>query len=180
MNQIRVIGISGPIGSGKSSVGNYLVKKYNFKEYSFAGALKESIVSLYNIPKKYVYGSQKDKEEIIPFWNINGRKMCQTVGTLFRDNIDKDFWIKRMHQEIIGNNEKKIVITDVRYPNELNYIINELKGDVLFITRDNLKYENYNHESEKYFEEFNKFETIKKINNNGSLDDLYNQIDNLL
>jgi hypothetical protein len=85
-----------------------------------------------------------------------------------------------MHHEIISNNEKKIVITDVRYPNELNYIINELKGDILFITRDNLKYENYNHESEKYFEEFNKFETIKKINNNGSLDDLYNQIDNLI
>ena len=42
--KVKIIGIVGPIGSGKSCIGEYLVKKYNFKEYSFADALKKVFV----------------------------------------------------------------------------------------------------------------------------------------
>lgn len=177
--KVKIIGIVGPIGSGKSCVGEYLVDKYNFKEYSFADALKKSICSLYGINKRLLYGTQNDKELHIPYWDTNGRKLCQTIGTLFRENIDTDFWIRRMHLDILNNYDDKIVITDIRYPNEFEYVKNNLNGLIIFINRENINYQNYNHESEKYFEFIKNNKEIIKIDNNGSLDDLYIKIDNL-
>ena len=177
--KVKIIGIVGPIGSGKSCVGEYLVNKYNFKEYSFADSLKKSICSLYGINKHLLYGTQTDKELHIPYWDTNGRKLCQTIGTLFRENIDQDFWIKRMHLDILNNGDDKIVITDIRYPNELEYVKNNLDGLILFINRENTNYQNYNHESEKYLEYIKNDKNVVKIDNSSSLDNLYNKIDNV-
>lgn len=177
---MKIIGIIGSIGSGKSTVSKYLISN-GFKEYYFSKYLKEGIQHFFGIEDKYLYGSQKDKEENIPEWkNINGRKLMQHFGTYMRDNFDQEFWIKRTENEIIKDIENgvdRIVISDIRYENELEFA-RILGANILFIERNNSSnFNNNNHESESNFEIFKKTKNVKIIENNDTLETLYKKID---
>ena len=45
------------------------------------------------------------------------RASCQKIGAAIRA-IDSEFWVKILKQEIIEDNPKFAVVSDVRYPNE--------------------------------------------------------------
>ena len=47
----------------------------------------------------------------------------QKIGMAFRDNLNKDIWIKVLENKI-KNTKKNIVIPDVRFENEVNMINN--------------------------------------------------------
>jgi hypothetical protein len=47
-----IIGINGPIGSGKSTVANILEKNFGFETMGFADKLKESAAALFGIDPK--------------------------------------------------------------------------------------------------------------------------------
>lgn len=180
----RLIGVSGKIGCGKSTVVEYLKKRYNFEEYSFAKPLKELAVILGFKPHQ-VNGTQEDKLEVNEFWGISGRRFLQVFGSeVCRDYLPTvlpemrlngtTLWVRlfeKHYQECKGN----LAIGDLRFVDECEKV-KELGGIVIKIVRGNSKGES-SHQSEAIID------SVKPdfvIMNNGSLEDLYKKIDQLL
>jgi len=175
----QIIGLIGYKQSGKDTIADYLVKNYNYHKLSFAEPLKEICKILFNFDEEQLYGNKKEIIDIN--WNITPRQVYQFVGThLFRNeiqkllpNINDNFWVEILKQKIVKllNENKKIVISDIRFLNELS-MIKSFGSLIIKITRANNICVN-DHESEKYIDIFN-YDIA--INNNGSINELYNDI----
>ena len=124
-----IIAITGRKRNGKDTLANLLIKKYNYVQLSYAEPIKQICKVLFGFTDEQCYGNEK--EIIDKNWNIMPRSAFQFIGTeLFRKqmkylipNIGEDFWVKCLHENIkrmVKNDPNvKIVITDVRFPNEL-------------------------------------------------------------
>jgi len=166
-----IIGITGYKGSGKDTIGKYLIDNYNYKRYAFADPLKEICQTLFSFNDEQLYGNLKEEQD--QYWKNSPRYFFQKIGTdLFRNQIDQDFWIKVLERKIITNLDQKIVITDVRFQNEFDMIKN-LGGIVIRINNNN-KIIQDNHESEQ---NINNFNVDYEINNNKNLEELYQKIE---
>jgi hypothetical protein len=108
--------------SGKDFVGNILVSKYNYKQYSFAGSLKQIVSDIYNIPLDLLY-SQEGKL-IICNNDIHKRTHRQLLidEALRLKETDYNIFAKHCSHSIYIDNYKKIVITDWRFENELDVL----------------------------------------------------------
>ena len=139
-----IIGITGKIGSGKSTTATYLQEKYNYTEYSFASPLKE-IGSIFQFTQDQLYGTQENKLEVHPHWGISSRTFLQRMGTeMFREYFPKVFpeiklnhsiWIELFRLKYISN-PKNYVISDVRFLDEAN-AIKEMGGVIIRTIRNN-------------------------------------------
>lgn len=140
-----IIGFAGKKFSGKDTCANifsdYLSSlSFNCTLFSFAYPLKEACKILFNFTDKQL---ADNKEVHDNYWNVTPRKILQYVGTdLFRNqlsnvipNIKDNFWIYNMNLRIKICNSDYIIITDVRFNNELEFIKNN-NGIVIFIDRD--------------------------------------------
>ena len=88
--KIKIISICGIKRSGKDTIAEYLIKKNNFKRYSFADPIKQGLIKMFGFTEKQMWGDTEDKEAIDPRWGISPRKMMQIVGTeLFQFDIHK-------------------------------------------------------------------------------------------
>jgi len=130
-----LIGVAGKIGSGKSTVAKYLVEKYGFIEISFAEPLKKACQNLFLFNDNQVFGTQLEKATADDRWfGKSPRDILQYVGTnLLRDQmykiipeLGKDIFIHRMElwysQEIKKTPNINVVISDLRFPNEAEFI----------------------------------------------------------
>ena len=127
-----IIGITGRKQAGKDTVGLHLVKCYGYTKYSFAMPIKEMCKSVFGWTEDHVNGHLK--EDIDPFWGVSPREVMQIMGTeIFQYEVPKhlialkqwgrSFWVKRFERWIECNkNITNIVITDVRYPHEVDFI----------------------------------------------------------
>lgn len=175
-----IIGLVGAKGSGKSTVANYLVNKYNFTELTFAQALKDVCHILSGIPLHILDPKTNEDRKLRetikdPIWNLSGREWLQRIGTeLFRDHFDKDTWLKIIERKIINNPTKKYVISDCRFNNEY-YMIKNNGGIIWIINRDGTDTKD-THRSETEWHNFVNLSDVKIINN-GTIDDLHKLID---
>lgn len=181
--QVNIIYLSGKAHSGKSTAAKYISENYHFDEYAYADNLKQIL--------KYAgWNGIKD---------VNGRKLLQAVGKAFRD-YDEDYWIK----QLVNNNDdficnfwdsykRNIIISDCRHVNELEnfekilledsdlFIQNSVK--IKIVRNNNIDDDSMNENTKKdiseiSLDEYNKFDYI--IENNNSLEKLYNEIDNIM
>ena len=183
--------LAGKKGSGKDTVADYLVKK-DWIKLSFAGYLKKALQILFDFSDDQLWGNKK--ESIDNFWNVSPRYLMQTFGTdILRDYLQNkiskniiinkkeykfSFHIKRIHKQVIKllDENKNIVIADTRFQDEINWG-KLLNCKVIKINRENIKNNIYSkHKSEK----INKLQNIDlELNNNSTLESLYNKINNL-
>ncbi len=100
-------------------------------------------------------------------------KLLQVIGGFFRNVINQDVWVNYLFKNF---NEKYIVISDVRYPNEVQKI-HDNNGIVLKITQS--KEWKFPHDGRSYeHESENQILMIDfTIDNCGTLQDLYDKID---
>ena len=180
----NLICIIGNIGVGKSTVAD-IIKKYDYNEITFAGPVKE-IGLILGFDHKNLYGSQEDKLELNKFWGVSGREFMQKFATnIMRNELSKyinmnmnnqTIWVRLCEKKILNllEQNKKIIISDGRFPDEID-MIRKHGGIIIKIIRTN----NYNkqHESEKYIDEI-KSDII--IINDGTINDLEYQIYNLI
>lgn len=83
------IALSGVKGSGKSLVTQHLKAEHNYEVLSFAGPIKRLTVDVFQCDEKYVYDPLY-KETIIPELGVSARQLMQVIGTeLFRDALMK-------------------------------------------------------------------------------------------
>lgn len=152
-----IIGFCGKKGSGKSFFSNYLVNKHNFIELSFAKPLKEAIKNIFNLTDDDVNDPNK-KEIKIDRLNASPRELMQWMGTdIIREEFNKKFnyngsiWVDNMKENFKKLYKKNIVISDVRFQNEID-LIHSYNGIVIYIDRnndDNTKTINHKSENQK-------------------------------
>lgn len=143
---MKIIAISGFIGSGKDTVAEYLIKNYGFKRESLANSLKDSVSAIFNWPRKLLEGdtieSRNWREQPDKWWseklgieNFTPRLAMQLIGTeVFRNNFNDNIWIYSLEARLKHHN-RNIVITDCRFPNEIE-LIKKLNGSVIWVKRD--------------------------------------------
>jgi len=184
-----LVGLMGIKGSGKTTGADFLVKKYNFVEKSFAECLKKACKELFLLSDEQVFGTQEQKETPDPRWfNCTPRKILQFVGTeLLRDNLEKimpglgqnifthhfELWYQT---ELKKNPNLRVIISDVRFKNEIDFI-QSLGGSVIKIDRPAAQ-TNDMHSSELELQSITIYDHL--IENNGTVNDLYDNIDNFI
>ena len=187
MNNLpSIIALCGYKGSGKDTVANYLVDKYNYKHYKISDKLKEIIKILFDLSDNDL---EQKKEEVNDKWNTTPRRLMQFIGTdMFQyklqellPNINRDFWIKSLFTEDlmnkISNENYKIVISDLRFLHEYEIISNlYVSYSILKVKNNNIE-QNDTHISEN---EFNQININGIIQNDSNLETLYNNIDNII
>lgn len=179
-NKKIILGLVGEIASGKGAVVKYLEKKYQASSYRFSIMLRDILNRLYL--------------EIT-------RQNMQKISTVLRKNFGEDT-LARVIAEDVKNDKNKIIVTDgVRRLADIKYL-KELRGFKLVrvVSDPKIRYERLigrdenQGDSKKTFKQFladHKKEAdcevskvMKKasleINNDGSLDDLYRQVDKII
>lgn len=124
-----IIGLVGFIGSGKGTVGDIL-EVHEFTKDSFAKPLKDACSIMFGWPRELLEGdtevSRKWREEPDSFWSekfgysFTPRLALQLMGTEAGRNVfHQDVWVISLLNRAKG---KDVVVTDVRFKNEINYI----------------------------------------------------------
>lgn len=173
---MKIIGLVGKIRSGKSTVGGMILDYYGDRsavKLAFANYLKEMLLNAELCTKEGLWETKSDFS----------RLMMQKIGTeIIRKQVDQDFWVKKMREEIkIFNNSNKdilIVIDDVRFQNEAD-LIKECNGMLIRINRPSLE---QNNEENKHASEIEQ-DNIKvdyTIINDGTTDELRQKVKEIL
>ncbi len=183
---VKIIGICGKKESGKDTVGDYIVSHYpGYEKLSFAGALKDICKILYPFLTDTHLSDHKLKEkiEVDTLQNQSPRMIMQTVGTdLFRTHYDKNIWIRILNdlirRRIQKNQSCKFVITDVRFQNELDYILSTFEDATIL----NIKRQSKSSVIDQHITENGilSCDSMITIENNGTLPELYQQVDSII
>lgn len=184
----NLIGMCGRKRSGKDTAGDYLIEKYGYVQYSFAGPLKRACQEIFMFTDQQTEGN--DKEMFDDRWGITARKVFQIFGTeMFRqklgdffpemESIKENFWIYRFEMWYAEQKRKnpniKVVVTDIRFPNEAA-IVKKLGGRVIKVNRDTGMLLD-GHSSEKNIDLIVGDITIE---NNGTLEEYYKKVEQAL
>lgn len=124
----------GLIGSGKDTAADYLVSHHKFVRDSFASTLKDAVSAVFGWNRELLEGKTVEarqwREEQDAWWSnrlnmhITPRKVLQQWGTdVCRAAFHNDIWIASLEHKL-KNSTNNIVISDVRFPNEIAAIRN--------------------------------------------------------
>jgi len=142
-----IIGFVGFIGSGKDTAADYLVNFHGFRRDSFASTLKDAVAHVFGWDRTLLEGRTKQarewREEIDTWWserlnmpNLTPRWILQYWGTdVCRNHFHDDIWIASLENKMRKTSDN-IVISDVRFPNEIQAIHNA-GGIVVRVKRGN-------------------------------------------
>jgi hypothetical protein len=143
-----IIGLCGSLGAGKDSFANVLIRKHNYKKLSCAGPLKDITARLFSWPRHLLEGDTEEsriwRETKDAFWenelqipDFTPRLALQRIGTeCLRNGLSDNIWISILKQSILTA-DSNVVITDCRFPNEIN-MIRALGGTIICIQRSPL------------------------------------------
>lgn len=181
-----VIGITGHARAGKDTVADYLVDCYGFRKIAFADRLKQVCQIVFGFTKEDVYEHQNgtNKDTWMERIGTTPRHVLPYVGTdLFRNEIEKMFpkigknvWIEGVKRTMESNTSiPHWILSDVRFQNEVEWI-REQGGMVIRIVRSNKKRQD-THVSETEWEQI---KTDVVLTNEGSIDRLYEQVNDVM
>lgn len=148
------IALTGKMRSGKTSVAEHLTACYGFKQFAFGDVLKRFAHEIFG------YGGPKDRE------------LYQWFGQTMRER-DPDVWIKHLDRDLEeyiedmrGGIGVRVVITDLRQPNEYDYCrregytiirVNcpeEIRIERMIAAGDRFDQTMLDHETERYVDKF--------------------------
>ena len=201
-----IIGICGFIGSGKDTVADYLVNFHEFRRESFANTLKDAVAAVFGWDRIMLEGRTKEarewREQPDQWWSerlgqqITPRWILQYWGTeVCRAGFHDDIWIASVENKLRKSGDN-VVISDCRFPNEIASI-KSAGGKIAWVQRGTLPHwhdiavkANRGEASAITWLEKEKIHASEwawigsnfdyTLDNNGSIDDLYKQIKNLV
>lgn len=128
----QIIGVCGFIGSGKSTVAKIIETRHGYFSISFASVLKDICSALFSWDREMLEGdtetSRMCRDEVDEWWanklnipQFSPRFALQHIGTeVLRDHFNENIWLFAAEREIIKHD--RVVISDVRFPNEIDMI----------------------------------------------------------
>ena len=133
MISMNFIAVCGNKHCGKDTIADYLIEKHDFIKYSFADPVKQIAKLLFHLTEDQLYG--KTKDIIDTRWNLSPRLILQRLGTEFgqyqiyslfpelKDKIkEKELWLESFKLFLEKNKDKGIVIGDLRFKHEYNFL----------------------------------------------------------
>ena len=190
-----LIGVVGLIGSGKGTVSDRLEQKHNFRKDSFAKSLKDAVSSMFNWDREMLEGKTDEsrawREKPDVFWSkrfgkdVTPRWVLQYFGTeVMRQGMHDTIWIDSCLARYKG---EPTVISDTRFENEIK-TIRESGGKIILVKRgmDPDWFTSYVEgnimptgvHSSEYAWAKSEFDHV--IKNDGTLEELYQQVDDLI
>jgi len=164
-----MIGLLGRKHVGKDTVADYLVYKYKYQQLSFARPLKEGVKILFGFSSAQIYGDGRDI--IDQRYHLTPREILHFMGTeVIRRKFGEDFWIRQAINDALP---RKIIISDVRFQNEVD-IIKKMGGIVIKLDREGLERDS----SEDQIDLVCEYDHL--IKNNHSVQELYSELDRIL
>jgi hypothetical protein len=168
-----IIGLSGYAQSGKDTVAELLCLNYKYHRRAFADPMRDAIYTLNPI----VFNLNNRVADLVDEhgWDVakanpEVRRLLQVFGTdVGRKMFNENFWVDIALAGL--NSEHRVVISDVRFPNEAEAIKN-LGGQVWRINRHNHAPVN-GHKSEHAMDNF-MFKHV--LYNDGTIDDLSDEV----
>ena len=178
-----IIGLTGKKQVGKDTLAKHLIEKYGYVKYAFADSLKQACKEIFLLNDEQMDGDLK--EVVDKRWKLSPRTLFQRVGTeMFREQLlnifseikcGNNIWVYRFklwyQQELKKNKDLKVVITDCRFPDEID-IVKQLNGVVIKINRNNSIID-------KHVSETNIDNIVGDyvLENNSTIDNYYKQLD---
>lgn len=177
--QPNIIGITGLAGAGKDTVRQILEENHAYQGMAFADGIRAMLGELLHmVGADQAYMHRRDlKESRIPQLDASYRQLAQMLGTEFGRAISDDFWVRVTAERMRLGRRKSArwVISDVRFPNEVDFIRKQ-GGAIWRIERPGIEPVRA-HISEHHA---NTLPADHVIHNTGTLDDLWNAVDNLM
>lgn len=169
-----IIGLTGPAGSGKDTVADWLEVRHGFSRIALADPIRKGLCAMFDLPM-HVF-KPGIKEQIIPSIGKSPRELMQTLGTEWgRDMVARDIWL-RMASRKIAAALPRIVVTDIRKEDEAQWL-RGYGGGIWRIHRSTRKAVRP-HTSESGAISISPDDLA--IPNDGSIDDLFSVIDDVL
>lgn len=155
MNKQLIIGFIGPKGSGKDYAYSILFKHFNnVDRVAFADPIKNTICKLFSLqPEQLELIKRCPQIDFINhetnncYGGCTGRDFVRNIGMLMRDYDDQQF-NRYVEDKIKDNPNVNWVVTDVRFPNEVE-LIKRLGGVLIEINREGYTYDQHVTESGK-------------------------------
>lgn len=179
-NKKIILALSGQIASGKDVTKKYLEEKYSAKSVKFSQILRD-VLNRLTLPIE--------------------RKTMQALSTLLRQNFGEDLLARNIAEDAKKLEAEIVILDGVRRPADILHA-QKLAGFILVkidatseLRYERMKKRNENAgDAEKTFEEFLAdheaeadkevpvvmAQATKTLNNNGSFEDLYKQINDLI
>ena len=121
-----ILGIAGKKQSGKDTFADYIIQYARgiVVKKSLSDPLKDEVAELLNIPRQRI-----DNEK------ARYRRILQWYGTEWkRAKFGNDYWIKKLEEKVLLSNADIIIIPDVRFVNEVDWV-RHMGGTVIKMER---------------------------------------------
>lgn len=143
MSTIPVIGLAGPAGCGKSTVGTLLAQHHAFVAIAFADPIRDALRAIFGISTQQ-FSDPIEKERVIPEIGKSPRQLMRSLGDWGRDQVSRDTWVQLTKTRAFREFQSTfyadgVVITDVRYENEAR-MIRENGGRIWHIHRPEVQF----------------------------------------
>jgi hypothetical protein len=175
---MNIIGLAGKKQSGKDTV--YQIASELLEapvgRIAFADPLKLEVSEITGFRVDFIEEHKQDFRTLLQVWGTDfRRKFCGS-----------DYWIEQMDSALdkAAGNYKNIFITDVRFPNEADFIKNK-GGRLIKIERRNMTYQNIQeavdhdrHPTETEMEDYHSVDYV--LNNDGTEKELHKSVANML
>lgn len=127
-----LIAMIGKAGSGKDSCAKILTEEYGFVRRALADPIRDIVQTAFALDRDTVWDRKLREKPLrnLPDWSV--RRLLQFVGTeLFRDNILASIWIENFLWSM--DYDVNYVITDIRFPNEKEFLVDVCPRTPIFI-----------------------------------------------
>ena len=179
-NKKIILGFVGDLAAGKGTICKYLKEKYNCNTYRYSTMLRDILDRMY---------LEQTRENM------------QKLSTILRQNFSEDVMSKVIAQDVLHDPNDLVVVEGIRRPSDITYLENEKGFNLIYITADPklrwerlVKRQENPGDTQKTFEQFLQDEQAEAdqlikslgekakftINNNGSFEEFYNQMEEIL
>ena len=172
---MKIIGLSGKRGVGKTTLADYLSAAHKFVQVSFADSLRDIAKTLFPFDLKDL-SDPRVKERPYGVYDWTPREFLINLGEFMRYH-DKNYWLTKGLSRCSAN--ETYVFDDVRYVNEADCIRSTGYGYIVRINRyekDNPYGKNLDIPSESQLDDY-KFDYVVEHCQNTTLTSLYRQGD---